>query len=205
MHERTSVSPSGILELSQANRVETMAEKLAVYATRAGVNDVGLVSDAYHIAMRPRLQFLPDVFHPDMLHPARTALILIENARCTDSGLLAAAQVTETLLPELRVGSDDVAALGDDVAQIAGAVPNPLDCDRESLVEQLVTAEPEIAMIAVAERLDHARHLHMREDAAWRDYYDETVAVYLPLADRVHEELARRLERWARAFQRRLI
>jgi (p)ppGpp synthase/HD superfamily hydrolase len=191
--------------LSQANRVETMAEKLAVYATRAHVQNVDLVSDAYHIAMAPRLQFLPDVFHPDMLHPARTALILIENAGCTDARLLAAAQVTETRCPELRVGRDEIAALGGDVAQIAGAVPNPLDCDADTLVERLVTADREIAILAVAERLDHARHLHMRDRTAWRDYFDETVAVYLPLADRVQDELARRLERWASAFERRLI
>lgn len=181
-----------------------MAEKLGVYATRAGVADVGLVSDAYHIAMRPRLRKLSDVFHPDMLHPARTALILIENAGVRDAKLLAAAQLTETLSSDLRVSQDEVVALGSDVAEIVEAVPNPLYYEDEMLVERLVTADREIGMIAVAERLDHARHLHMRDAAEWRVYFETTVGVYLPLALRVNEDLARRLERWARAFERRL-
>ncbi len=189
--------------MSQANRVETMAEKLAVYATRAGVRDVGLVTDAYHIAMRPRIAHLPDVFHPDMLHPARTALILIENAYCNDANVLAAAQLTETLEPAMRVAAHEIAALGAPVSGVAGAVPNPLD-DREMLLERLVTADYDVALIALAERLDHARHLHMRADTLWRAYYEETVAVYASLAQRINQDLFYRFERWMRGFSRRL-
>jgi (p)ppGpp synthase/HD superfamily hydrolase len=190
--------------LSQANRVETMAAKLSVYATRAGVDDVALVTDAYHIAMQPRLAHLPDVFHHDMLHPARTALILLENAGCNNARVLAAAQVTETFAPEMRVAPHEIAAaLGDPVAGLARAVPDPI-AHEETLIEELVTADDDVALIALAERLDHARHLHMRDDAGWRAYFEQTVMVYLPLAERVNEELFLRFQRWASAFQRRL-
>lgn len=190
--------------MSQTNRIETMAEKLAVYATRAGVADVALVTDAYHLAMPPRLAQLQDVFHPDLLHPARTALILIENAGCSDARVLAAAELTETLVPQMRIATDEIeAALGHEVVALVRAVPDPLTRE-EALLEELVTADYDVALIALAERLDHARHLHMRTVTDWRSYFDQTVSVYLPLAERVNEELARRFERWASAFQRRL-
>jgi (p)ppGpp synthase/HD superfamily hydrolase len=181
-----------------------MGEKLAVYATRARVDDVDLVTDAFHLAMQPRLQQLPDVFHPDMLHPARTALVLMENAQCRSSVVLAAAQLTESLLPELRLPAQDIATLGTEVRRLAEAVPDPLGLEAGELLETLVTAEADVALIAVAERLDHARHLHMRSPSSWRGYYEQTVGIYLPLAQRVHEDLFARLERWARSFQRKL-
>jgi (p)ppGpp synthase/HD superfamily hydrolase len=180
-----------------------MAEKLATYANRAGVDDVPLVVQAYHLAMRPRLERLSDVFHHDMLHPARCALILIE-LHCQEARLLAAAQVTETYLPALRVAREAVAGtLGEDVAKLSAAVPDP-QTDPEMLLEKLVTADDDVALIALAERLDHARHLHLRAPAEWRDYFEQTTAVYLPVAGRVHPELHRRLERWAGVFEERL-
>jgi (p)ppGpp synthase/HD superfamily hydrolase len=200
-----SLNRSGSPELSQANRVETMAEKLAVYATRAGVPDVDLITDAYHIAMRPRLQTLPDVFHFDMLHPARTALILLENIACRDATVLAAAQLIETRDAGLRVSENIASALGDDVATLVVAVPTPQSAiDDDELREALVTADRDAALIAVAERLDHARHLHMRERSEWDAYFAQTVDVYVPVAARLNEDLARRFERWAQSFARRV-
>jgi (p)ppGpp synthase/HD superfamily hydrolase len=181
-----------------------MGAKLAVYATRAGVDDVDLVTDAYHLAMQPRLHHLPHVFHHDMLHPARTALILIENAQCRRAVVLAAAQMTESLLPALRVPAHEISALGGQVSALSKTVPDPLSEEAGDLLEKLVTAEGDVALIAVAERLDHARHLHMRPESAWRPYYEQTVAIYLPLAGRVNEDLFARFDRWARSFQRRL-
>ncbi len=181
-----------------------MAEKLAVYAARAGVANVGLVTDAYHIAVRPRLEFLGDVFHPDMLHPARNALILIEDAGCKNADVLAAAQVTETLLPQMQLPVAEIdAALGSAVAMLVEAIPQPGD-DYATLLEKLVTADDDVALIALAERLDHARHLHFREPALWRAYFDETASVYLPVAQRINEDLYQRYSRWIRGFERRL-
>lgn len=181
-----------------------MAEKLGVYATRAGATDVETIVQAYHLAMRPRLAHLPDVFHHDMLHPARTALILIEDVHCHDAVVLAAALVTETRDPGLRVAREEIAeVMGPDVARVAAAVPDPL-AEAETLVEDLVTADRDVALIALAERLDHARHLHMRAPAEWRDYFHQTVTVYMPVAERINPTLLRRFERWAGAFEKRL-
>lgn len=181
-----------------------MAEKLGVYAERAGVADVALVTDAYHLAMQPRLARLGNVFHPDMLHPARTALILMENVGCTDANVLAAATVTETLDPKIRIAPSVIGStLGTGVARLNAQVPQPLDTE-ETLLELLVTAERDVALIALAERLDHARHLHMREPAAWRAYFDQTVSVYMPMAERVNDDLFARYQRWVRGFARRL-
>ena len=189
--------------MSQANRVETMAEKLGVYAARAGVQDIALVTNAYRLAIRPRLEHLSDVFHHDMLHPARTALILIENARCTKARVLAAAAVTETFAPQMRPPANEIAgALGNEVALLAQAVPDP--AEEETLVERLVTASGDVALIALAERLDHARHLHMRDRSLWRVYFEQTASVYMPLAQRVNEDLFLRFHRWTTAFEKRL-
>ena len=180
-----------------------MAEKLTVYARRAGVTDVALVEDAYWAAIKPRLEHLSDVFHHDMLHPARTALILIEQAGCRSGRLIAAGEFTETLDPAVRVSPETVRAVSNDVWQTVQAVPSPLE-HGEALVEMLVTAEPEVALVAVAERLDHARHLHMRERSTWASFVEQANTVYLPVARRVHEDLYQRFARWANSFQRRL-
>jgi (p)ppGpp synthase/HD superfamily hydrolase len=81
-------------------------------------------------------------------------------------------------------------------------VPDP--ADEETLTERLVTASNDVALIALAERLDHARHLHMRARSLWRAYFDETASVYMPLAQRVNEDLFLRFFRWTTAFEKRL-
>ena len=181
-----------------------MAVKLAHYARRAGVDDVALIMTAYRLALKPRLEHLSDVFHHDMLHPARTALILLEQAGIRDSTLLAAAELTETSETELQLPVTELRAVfSDRVVALREAVPVPA-AEPESLLERLVTAEPAAALIAVAERLDHARHLHFRKPAIWQPFFDEAITVYLPVAERVSEPLARRFERWAYGFRRRL-
>lgn len=180
-----------------------MAAKLVDYARRAGVADVTLIEDAYWAALQPRLRHYSDVFHHDMLHPARTVLILLEQADCRDETLLAAGALTETVSEAVRVPLGVVRTVNDVVGELVESVPNPLD-DSESLAEELVTAGDDVALVAIAERLDHARHLHMRDAATWRAFHEQVLAVYLPVAQRVDEKLFRRFERWATAFQRRL-
>ncbi len=180
-----------------------MAHKLAVYAGRAGVPDTGLLLDAYYIAVRPRLARTGDVFHIDILHPARNALILLEHTACRDVRVLAAAALTETFDPTLRAPAADKQALGADVVALAEAVPQTGDAD-DGLLEALLVAELDVVRIALADRLDHARHLHMRARPLWDDYYRQTVDVYLPVAARTEPELFLRFQRWASAFQRRL-
>lgn len=181
-----------------------MAEKLAHYARRAGVDDVAMIMTAYRLALQPRLERLSDVFHHDMLHPARAALILLEQAGVTNSRVLAAAELTETHETDLRLPVGHLrGVVAEEVIVMREAVPAPSD-EPDLLLERLVTAEPEVALIAVAERLDHARHLHFRPPALWRPFFDQATTVYLPVAERVSEPLARRFERWAFGFRRRL-
>ena len=57
---------------------------------------------------------------------------------------------------------------------------------------------------ALAERLDHLRHLHLKEpDAAAREVWREARDVWLPFADRTHPDLARRYAWWTRKFTKR--
>lgn len=179
-----------------------MAEKLAVYARRAGVDDVALVEDAYWASVKPRVEYFGNVFDFDVLHPARTALILIELTSCTKAEVIAAAQLVETHFADLRLAS---ANLPTAVLGLAASVPNPLDIDDNgALLETLVTGDDDVALIAVAERLDHARHLHMRDSSQWSTFYQQVRSVYLPLAERLHPGLHARFNRWATAFGRRL-
>lgn len=190
--------------MSQANRAETMAEKLAVYGRRAGFDPAMLVA-AYQTSVAHRLQLLGDVFHPDLLHPARTALILMEDAGCSDDVVLTAAALTESEFPALRVAEQHVRArFGDRVAGFVAAVPAPAGRD-ETLLEELVALPGDVALIAVAERLDHARHLHFREPAAWPAFFEQIKAAYLPFSGRVGATLQRRLQRWSDAFEERYI
>jgi hypothetical protein len=73
------------------------------------------------------------------------------------------------------------------------------------LLEALVTAPHDVGLIAVAERLDHARHLHFREPALWRPFFQQITDAYLPFSDRVSGQMAVRLARWSGAFEKRLL
>ncbi|MGQ0560840.1 MAG: hypothetical protein ACT443_03085 [Gemmatimonadota bacterium] len=181
-----------------------MAVKLAAYARRAALDPAVLIA-AYQLSVAHRLGVLGDVFHFDLLHPARTALILLEDAGCTDDVVLTAATLTESELPELRVAEAEVrAAFGERVAGLAASVPRPADAG-EALLEQLVSVPHDVALIAVAERLDHARHLHFREPALWRPCHAQIEHVYVPFSPRVSTALETRLARWSAAFERRYI
>ena len=181
-----------------------MAVKLAAYARRAGVDHRMIVS-AYQLAVDRRFTVLGDVFHPDLLHPARTALILLEDAGCMDAHVLTAAALTETEFPELRVPRREIRAAFDrEVVELTSGVPLPEEAG-ETLLEELLAIPHDSALIAVAERLDHARHLHFREPAVWRPFFAQIAAVYLPFSSRISEPLARRLSRWSGAFERRFL
>ena len=175
------------MALSQDNRIETMANKLGTYAERAGVRSEPLI-DAYFAAVVPRVRAFGDVFHPEILHPARTGLILLEDTDLRDEEPLVTAIQTESEYPELR---------------LSRSVPTPLDGDDDWLLEELVSAPHDVALIAVAERLDHARHLRFRDRDLWMAFHEQCRRVYLPLANRVSAQLGARFERWALSFERR--
>ena len=67
----------------------------------------------------------------------------------------------------------------------------------------MVAAEP-VRLVALAERLDHLRHAHLRQDlGAAREAWERASRVYLPVAERTDRTLARRYASWCRTFPRR--
>ena len=187
------------------DRGRAMARSLAAAARAAGLPDDGveLLSRAHALAMEPRTEALDDDHHPAYLHPGRTALVLLRDAEVRDARVLAAATLVESRDGALRVEEARVRArLGEGMADLVAAVPAP---GSEGLAEALVTAPEEVRLVALAEHLDHLRHLHVRGRAPdWEERAAEVEAVWLPMAGRTHERLAGRYRHWLRVFRRRL-
>lgn len=192
--------------VTESDRAEAMARRLARTARRTGIDDEGreLVLRAFRAAMGPRLARIEDDHHPDFLHPARTALILMDDAGVAEAVVLAAALLVETRDPSLAVTPDAVAALGGAVAAIVARVPLP-DREGERLLETLLAVPPAAVRVAAAERLDLARHLHLRDPTEWEVYHDITERVYAPVAGRVDPALGARLTWWCDMFARRFL
>lgn len=151
--------------------------------------------------MQPRAERLPET-HPDFLHPGRTVLILLLDAGVTDPVLLAAGGLAETLHPGLAAPRDTAAAPR--VRALLDQVPTPAH-EGERLLEALLAASEPVRLIALAERLDHMRHLHLHPAEDWATLYRETRATYLPVAERTHPTLARRFRWWCDMFVRRYL
>jgi len=135
--------------------------------------------------------------HPAFLHPGRTALILLGDLGETDPEVLAVGAMVESREPGLRVNEETVLTLlGPGGLKRWRAVPFG---DGEELLEGLVTSEPAVQRIALAEVLDHLRHVHLLTD---REEQTRAVAqvesVYGPMATRVHPVLVRRFDWWLR-------
>jgi (p)ppGpp synthase/HD superfamily hydrolase len=183
-----------------------MASSVVKTARSFGVPpaDLPLLQRAHAMAMEPRVAALDDDHHPLYLHPGRTMLVLMRDAGVTDPVLLAAAAVTESEDEAFRIPVSRVRAeLGDGVADLVIRVPKP---GSERLAEDLVAADERLRLVALAERLDHVRHAHLRDtDDAWRRAaHAEAQAVYLPVAERTHPRLAQRYRHWCRAYGRKL-
>lgn len=188
------------------DRGAAMAASVVRAARTLGVGLDGLarLSRAHALAMEPRVAALDDDHHPLFLHPGRSLLVLLRDVGCGDVTLLAAAALAESEDAPFRVQHDSIrAAVGGDAAELVAALPISGD---EDLAERLVTAPEPVRLVALAERLDHLRHAHLREaDARWRrSVHDEAEAVYRPVAHRTHARLAQRYDHWCRTFARRL-
>lgn len=184
-----------------------------------GIGDGDLVLEALDRAMAPRRRRLNDDHDPRFLHPGRTVLVALEDGGLRDPGDLAVAAVLESFSPELRgapgvtVGDDgDGNAPGtggtrwtrmsdsegplDWVFDEARALGSWTDADR---AERILSVREELQVVALAEWLDQLRHLRH-----WADHEVQELAgrvtwnLYLPLAQRVSEPLARRFEWWHR-------
>ena len=120
--------------------------------------------------------------------------------------------LAESERAELRVDAEVVEATltggGEATAGSAGAVVAQLlrgvpSATAEDLAERLLLAEPEVQLIAVAERLDQLRHAHLWNDLERaRSAHRVAVDVYAAIAERVHAKLSRRYDWWCRMFER---
>lgn len=189
-------------------RAAAMGARLTDTARRLGVSTEGraLLAAALDAAMAPRVAARLDDHHPDYLHPARTALILMDDAGVADPDALAAAIVAETRDPALRPGAAAVATLGSRVVMLVKEVDAlGHSADGSGALERLVVATPAARLIALAERLDHCRHAKFwPRGPARAEILRQAEAVYGPVAERSAERLARRFAHWAGAFARTL-
>jgi hypothetical protein len=213
--------------LSRHPRAEAMARRLGDTAQRAGldVRVAARLADVFLAVIDRRARGIDDGEHHAFLHPARTALILMDDAGVRDPAALSAGLLLESIDRGLRPDAGATASLLDaDAAALLAAVPLPEaslaagETDaadaRARLLERLVTADRSVALIAIAEHLDQARHLHFRLRAAGYGAIDHaaaaglhalSVSVYQPVAGRTDALLAARLARWAGAFERRFL
>lgn len=173
-----------------------MHARIADRLTRAALAEAGRnrVLETHARALAHRLRMLQDEEHYDLLHPSRTLLILLDDCDMLDPDVLGAAASIESEHPELRI---------EPANELARATPNP-DAT-EGLTEALVVESREVRMIAIAERLDHARHLHLAGRERWATFHASMCSVYAPVAHRTHPRLAQRCDHWCDMFRRRFL
>jgi len=190
----------------EEDRARAMAVRLRGAATRAGLTDadVDRLVHCYEWIVQPRSRAFGNPRHPDLLHPARTALILLEDVGLTDADAIAAGILYDARQPDLSPSDEQVAALaGVRAAALRAQFPGR-DADPLEIREALVTADPHACLAALAEQLDHARHLHLAPQAIWRAVFERTAA-FQPVALRAHPQLALRYTRWIGVFERRYL
>jgi (p)ppGpp synthase/HD superfamily hydrolase len=183
-----------------------MARRLADEAREAGVPGAGArrVAVAFQLAMARRAALLPE-HDPDYLHTGRTVLILLRDAASRDDILLAAGALLDSLRPELAPTPAEVeAAVGAEVAALLARVPTPAAAG-DALLEELLAADEAVRTLALSERLDHARHLHLRPVGEREEAYRETCESYAPIAGRTHAVLERRYRWWCGMFAARYL
>lgn len=183
-----------------------MARSLATAARRHGSSDadVGALGRAFALAMGPRMERIEDDHHPAYLHPGRSPLLLLRDVGDVDVSILVVAAIHESIDGEVRVRPGDIEeTLGPAALRAVESIPRPGD---ERLAERLITLGPGVSLAALAERLDHLRHLHLREDLVdlWAETHREVLRAWLPFAQRVDRQLAVRYAHWARTFVKRI-
>jgi hypothetical protein len=196
---------SGVSELRF--RPASMVERVGLEAGRLlPAGETVRVQAALRVALARRDPQLEDDHDSRLLHPGRTVLILLRDAHCRSADVLAAAAFIDSVDTGLRASLSLLRqAAGDAAFGLASAVPAPDAGESEGLLERLVCADTEPALIALAERLDQVRHLHLRPELPWQRLHAEVLAAWLPAAQRLSPPLARRFDRWAEAFGRRLV
>lgn len=199
-------------------RARRMEERLLRVASERGLDRgaLDLLGRSFRRAVGVRARTLPSDHHPAFLHPARTALILLDDVGETRPATLVLGVLAESRSPELRVPAEGPAGAGPLLREAGSgaqewwdALPQPewdgsapgregdvADADAR-LLEELVTAPEPVRRVALAEALDHLRHAHRWEREADRIRAARLArGVFGPLSARVHPQLERRLAWW---------
>ena len=173
-----------------------MHRRLDARLQRAGLEGARreTVLETNAAASLERLRVLRNEEHFETLHPARSILILLDDVGIVDADVLAAAASVESEHADLRI---------EPANQLA--VDTPLSDAGETLLEALIVASDEVRLIALAERLDHARHLHLRDPSSWARFHELARTVYAPVARRTHPRLEQRFDRWCEMFGSRFL
>lgn len=183
-------------------RAQAMADRVVIEAGAVLDDDaVMLIHAAVEAALEPRDKVIEDDHDPRCLAPARTVRILLADTSCRDVDALAAAPFVDSV----DSFSADTTVLTARARELLGSVPLPTSRDDDTLLERLVSAPPAAGVVAIAERLDQVRHMHMRPDLPWEAMLASVRSAYIPAARRLEPQLERRLARWADAFDRRLL
>ncbi len=190
----------------EEDRARAMAERLRRTALHAGLSPTGVdcLVRCYDHVIGPRERAFADPRHPDLLHPARTALILLDDVGLVDVDALAAGLLYDSRRADLSPAADTVRQLAGDRATALRAQFPARAADASEIREALVTADVPACLAALAEQLDHARHLHLAPPAEWPVVYARTLA-FQPVAHRAHPRLGRRYARWTRVFGQRYL
>lgn len=189
------------MPLDARQRGELMGLRVVRTAQEAGVAaaDLALLERVHRVAMAVRDARATESHDPAYLHPGRAALILIQDVGEVAALTLAGTMIVDSADPAWMPSDAEV----DDprLVELRDSVPVS---GSEDLAERLVVADDRVRRIALAERLDHLRHAHLWSDRdARRRAHEEAVAVYAPVADRTHPDLARRYAWWCRMFAAR--
>lgn len=202
--ERDPDDGRGRADAAARGRAGRMGRRLLRELRTVGLSDpeTAAVLAAYRLAMEPRAERLAEDA-PAYLHPGRTVVVLLADVDEIRPASLAWAPVVESERPDLRVPPDRIEeVLGERSRARAAEVP---PSGAPGLAERLVTADREVQLVALAERLDQLRHAHLWDDRerqrrAWAEARD----VYLPVAARVHPVFERRYGWWCRKLEKAL-
>ena len=188
------------------SRWELMANRVDRTAGAVGVDHQGraLLGAAIQAAMAPRLAVIDDDHDPDYLHPGRTVVILLDDVGLADPVALSAACLLDTRRDDFEAPDHQVSEqVSPAVTAFRSVVPRS---GTVTLLEDLLASEPDVILVALAERLDQVRHAHQWGDrSAARVAHQEASEVYLKIAERAHARLAARYTQWCRAFGERYL
>lgn len=199
----------------KSDRAASMEARVLREARDRGVpGDLEPLRRALTAAMAVRISRLGDEHHPAFLHPGRTVLILLTDTGERDVTILAAASLVESLRGEWRVPVGTIRRdVGEAVARLRDSVPGAGGGGAEeegssgggcNVLEALLSAPLDLGRVALAERLDHLRHLHLEADPGLRArLHADATTNYLPVAGRIDAVLGRRYAWWCDRFGRR--